>query len=63
MIRRLAHEPLGWRPTTLRITVRRYRCDDCAHVWREDTTAAAEPKAKISAAHCAGPWKRWSCSI
>ena len=48
MIRRLAHEPLGWRPTTLRITVRRYRCADCAHVWRQDTTAAAEPKSKIS---------------
>ncbi|XNS25482.1 ISL3 family transposase [Citricoccus nitrophenolicus] len=47
-IRRLAHEPLGWRPTTLHITVRRYRCADCAHVWRQDTTAAAEPKAKIS---------------
>ncbi len=48
MIRRLAHEPLGWRPTSLHITVRRYRCDDCAHVWRQDTTAAAEPKAKLS---------------
>ena len=31
--RRLAHEPLGWRPTTLLVTVRRYRCADCAHVW------------------------------
>ena len=48
VIRRLAHEPLGWRPTTLHITVRRYRCADCAHVWRQDTTAAAEPMAKIS---------------
>ncbi len=48
MIRRLAHEPLGWRPTTLHVTVRRYRCADCAHVWRQDTTAAAEPKAKLS---------------
>jgi transposase len=48
VIRRLAHEPLGWRPTTLRITVRRYRCADCAHVWRQDTSAAAEPKAKLS---------------
>jgi transposase len=48
VIRRLAHEPLGWRPTSLHITVRRYRCDDCAHVWRQDTTAAAEPKAKLS---------------
>ena len=24
--RRLAHEPLGWRPTTLLITIRRYCC-------------------------------------
>ncbi len=48
MIRRLAHEPFGFRPTTLHISVRRYRCGDCAHVWRRDTTAAAEPKSKIS---------------
>ncbi|WOO96755.1 ISL3 family transposase [Micrococcus terreus] len=48
VIRRLAHEPFGFRPTTLHISVRRYRCGDCAHVWRRDTTAAAEPKAKLS---------------
>ncbi len=24
--RQLAHEPFGWRPTTLLVTVRRYRC-------------------------------------
>ncbi|MGI8948590.1 MAG: transposase, partial [Ornithinimicrobium sp.] len=46
--RRLAHEPLGWRPTTLLITVRRYRCAGCGHVWRQDTTAAAQSRAKIS---------------
>ena len=46
--RRLAHEPLGWRPTTLLVTVRRYRCTGCAHVWRQDTSLAAEPKAKLS---------------
>ncbi|MCK6212770.1 ISL3 family transposase [Georgenia sp. EYE_87] len=46
--RRLAHEPLGWRPTTLEITVRRYRCTGCEHVWRQDTTRAAEPRAKLS---------------
>ena len=46
--RRLAHEPLGWRPTTLLIRVRRYRCTGCGHVWRQDTTEAAEPRAKIS---------------
>ncbi len=48
MVRRLAHEPLGWRPTTLEIAVRRYRCRECAGVWRQDTTAAAEPRAKLS---------------
>ena len=46
--RELAHEPLGWRPTTLLITVRRYRCTSCRHVWRQDTTRAAEPRAKLS---------------
>lgn len=30
--RRLAHEPLGWRSTTLLVTVRRYRCTGCGHV-------------------------------
>ncbi|MFC6152432.1 ISL3 family transposase [Nocardioides yefusunii] len=46
--RRLAHEPLGWRPTTLIVSIRRYRCTDCGHVWRQDTTKAAEPRAKLS---------------
>ena len=46
--RRLAHEPLGWRPTVLEVTVRRYRCTGCGHVWRQDTTLAAEPRAKLS---------------
>ena len=46
--RELAHEPFGWRPTTLVVTVRRYRCAHCGHVWRQDTTAAAEPRSKLS---------------
>jgi transposase len=46
--RQLAHEPLGWRPTTLLVTVRRYRCTGCTHVWRQDTSKAAEPRAKLS---------------
>jgi len=29
VVRRLAHEPLGWRPTMLEVTVRRYRCTGC----------------------------------
>ena len=48
VVRRLAHEPLGWRPATLEITVRRYRCTGCGHVWRQDTTRAAAPRAKLS---------------
>lgn len=46
--RRLAHEPFGWRPTTLLVLVRRYRCDACGHVWRQDTSRAAAPRAKLS---------------
>ena len=48
VVRRLAHEPFGWRPTTLVVTIRRYRCTGCGHVWRQDITRAAEPKAKLS---------------
>ena len=48
MTRELAHEPLGWRPTTLVVTVVRRKCTGCGHVWRQDTTAAAEPRAKLS---------------
>ncbi len=46
--RELAHEPLGWRPTTLLVTVRRYGCTGCGHVWRQGMTAAAEPRARLS---------------
>ena len=49
LVRRLAHEPFGWRPTTLLVTVRRYRCIGFGHVWRQDTTAAAEGIAARSA--------------
>jgi transposase len=48
VVRRLAHEPLGWRPTTLEVSIRRYRCPGCGHVWRQDTSKAAEPRAKLS---------------
>jgi transposase len=46
--RRLAHEPLGWRPTVLLVMVRRYRCTECGHVWRQDTAKMAEPRSKLS---------------
>jgi transposase len=48
VVRRLAHEPFGWRPTTLLVTIRRYRCGECGHVWRQDTSRAAAPRAKLS---------------
>ena len=50
VIRRLAHEPLGWRPTVLQVRVRRYRCTGCGSVWRQDSSAAAPARAKISRA-------------
>lgn len=48
VIRRLAHEPLGWRPTTLQVRIRRYKCPSCGRVWRQDMTKAAAPRAKLS---------------
>ena len=48
MVRRLAHEPFGWRPTVLLVRVRRYRCGECGLVWRQDMSKAAEPRAKLS---------------
>jgi transposase len=48
VVRRLAHEPFGWRPTVLLVTVRRYRCTGCGHVWRQDTSKVAEPRSKLS---------------
>ena len=50
VVRRLAHEPYGWRPTILHVSVRRYRCETCAHVWRQDMSQAADPRAKLSRA-------------
>jgi len=47
LVRELAHEPFGWRPTTLQVTIRRYRCDG-GHVWRQDTGKAAAPRATLS---------------
>lgn len=48
VIRRLSHAPMAWRPTVLEVRVRRYRCTGCGRVWRQDTTLAAQPRAKLS---------------
>ena len=55
-MRPLAHVPFGWRPTTLLVTGLRYRCSGCGHVWRQDLSRAAQPRAKLPAARCAGRW-------
>ena len=48
VVRPLTHEPLGWRPTTLEVTVRRYRCTDgtCGA-----TTATKPPNLGEALAH------------
>lgn len=38
----------GGGPTTLLVAIRRYRCTGCGHVWRQDTSKAAEPRARLS---------------
>ena len=48
VVRRLAHEPIGWRPTVSEVTIRRYRCTGCGHVWRQGTSKAGEPRARLS---------------
>ena len=48
VLRKLAHLPLGWRPTGLWVRIRRYRCAACGRVWRQDTSRLAGPRAKLS---------------
>ena len=48
VVRRLAHVPYGWHPTMMHVSVRRYRCQECAHVWRQNMSAAADPRVKPS---------------
>ena len=60
VVRRLAHEPCGWRPTILHVSVRRYRCETCAHVWRQNMSAAAALRAKLSRAAVRWALTGWS---
>ena len=50
MTRELAHEPFGWRPTTLLVTVRRYRCAGAGTCGARTPLPPREPRAKISRA-------------
>ena len=42
VVRHLAHEPCGRRSTIVHVSVHRYRCPECAHVWRQDMATRAE---------------------
>ena len=54
MGRRLAHVPVGWRPTQLVVRLRRFACTHCRRVWRQDTSTLAEPRARLT--HAAVEW-------
>ena len=48
VVRRLAHVPVGWRPTQLVVRLRRFACTRCRRVWRQDTSTLAEPRARLT---------------
>ncbi|EHM93304.1 hypothetical protein HMPREF0975_01954 [Actinomyces sp. oral taxon 849 str. F0330] len=48
MAQRLAHVPVGWRPTQLLVRLRRFACPHCRRVWRQDTSALAQPRARLT---------------
>ncbi|WP_103062545.1 ISL3 family transposase [Actinomyces qiguomingii] len=48
--RRLAHVPVGWRPTHLLVRLRRWRCQGCGRVWRQDASRAAAKRARLTLA-------------
>ena len=50
MGRRLAHVPVGWRPTQLVVCLRRFACTHCRRVWRQDTSTLAEPRTRLTRA-------------
>jgi len=48
--RHLAHVPFGWRPTHLLVRLRRWRCQGCGRVWRQDASRAAAKRARLTLA-------------
>ncbi len=48
--RRLAHVPVGWRPTHLLVRLRRWRCQGCERVWRQDCARAAAKRSRLTRA-------------
>ena len=56
VVRRLAREPFGWRPTSLPVTVRRYRCSEGQHVAPRPARLRSRGRS-CPAAGCAGQRK------
>ena len=54
--RRRAHEPLGWRPTTLLLTIRRYRCTGL----RACVAAGHQPRRGAAGAKLTRTALRWA---
>ena len=59
--RRLAHVPVGWRPTQLVARLRRFACTYCCRVWRQDMSGLAEHRNRLTAQQWTGgcvplPW-------
>lgn len=59
--RELAHEPLGWRPTVLEVTIRRYRCIDCGTCGARTPAPRPNHEPSCRGGRCGGPW-RPSCA-
>jgi len=46
--RRLAHVPVGWRPTQLLVRLRRFACTHCRRVWRQGASTLAKPRTRLT---------------
>ena len=59
---RLAHEPLGWRPTTLEVTVRRYQCTGAGMCGARTPARPRRRGRSCRGGRCGGRWRRWCVS-
>lgn len=57
VVRRLAHEPFGWRPTTLLVRVRRYQCQECSMCGARTPPGPSSRGRRSPTADCGGDWK------
>ena len=62
--RRLAHVPVGWRPTQQLVRVRRFACTRCRRVRSQDISALAQLRALLTRLAVEGgcvPFRRSVC--